>query len=404
MLSFIYADEKGEIFEDKSLASIGNSGYNFEVLSKENTIPSPPSSLIYLLPKRYALTYSPNLKNLVKTKFIPLSSVLPPNYIRTHLPGYISNKSSFLLPPYAYTAVGMKNYRFYSSAIRIDYSPLWDAKKRPDKKFLIKKIKEKIRKFPNNRLLYHLKNCSLNYNCWTAQNLFLGYGEAGIPISSKCNANCLSCISLHNRIGFLPNVDEILQIAIPHLRFNKKSIISFGQGCEGEPSLHYKIIKDIILKIRHKTDNGTININTNGSNPEVIEELCKVGLNSIRVSLNSAVRKNYIKYFKPEDYKFEDVINSIIKAKNYGLFVSINLLVFPGFNDREDEIDALFKFIERTRIDMVQLRNLDIDPNIYLKSFLNKKCNTIGIRKFISLMKKSFPKVVIGSFNRAIYL
>jgi MoaA/NifB/PqqE/SkfB family radical SAM enzyme len=67
------------------------------------------------------------------------------------------------------------------------------------------------------------------------------------------------------------------------------AIVSFGQGCEGEPLMQWRLLERSILKLREKTDRGTINLNTNGSFPDRVTKLCDAGLDSVRVTLNSLI-------------------------------------------------------------------------------------------------------------------
>jgi len=99
-----------------------------------------------------------------------------------------------------------------------------------------------------------------------------------------------------------------------------------------------KLLIDTIKGVRQKTDKETINLNTNVRRPDIIGKLLGVGLDSTRVSMNSARLEFYYKYFKPLNYTFEDVLKSIETMKREGVFVSINLFVFPGFTNQPDEI------------------------------------------------------------------
>jgi len=135
--------------------------------------------------------------------------------------------------------------------------------------------------------------CCLTYGCPAARNYFLGRWEAPLPTSPSCNAACVGCISLQpsgccpatqDRIKICPTPAEIVEIAVPHLRQAKRAIVSFGQGCEGEPLLQAETIAQGIRQIRSRTDRGTINLNSNASLPEAVERLISAGLDSIRVS------------------------------------------------------------------------------------------------------------------------
>jgi hypothetical protein len=85
-------------------------------------------------------------------------------------------------------------------------------------------------------------------------------------------------------------------------------------------------------------------------------------------------------------------------AKERGIYTSINLLIFPGFTDREGEVEGWIEFIRRTHIDLLQMRNLNIDPDLYLESM--GRGAGIGISKMINILKKEFPFLQFGYFNR----
>ena len=105
-------------------------------------------------------------------------------------------------------------------------------------KRLVKRVKKDL---PDNQLIEHLANCSLEWHCCTAENIFYRRWECGIPTSPVCNANCFGCISLQpaeccpspqSRIKFRPTAEQIAELGIYHLENAPEGIISFGQGCE----------------------------------------------------------------------------------------------------------------------------------------------------------------------------
>jgi molybdenum cofactor biosynthesis enzyme MoaA len=199
----------------------------------------------------------------------------------------------------------------------------------------------------------------------------------------------------------VPSPEEIRDVAVFHIERVKNPVLSFGQGCEGEPLLQSDVIEKSIRLIRKHTDKGAININTNASRPEAISCLFDAGLNSVRVSMNSVRQEYYNRYYKPKDYGFEDELKSIKIAKNKGGFVSINYLTMPGFTDSKDEYAALKKFIEVYKIDMIQWRNLNFDPLAYFRII---KCSVpssgmIGVRQLIQSLEKSFPRLKMGYYN-----
>ncbi|MBW2655716.1 MAG: radical SAM protein, partial [Deltaproteobacteria bacterium] len=261
-----------------------------------------------------------------------------------------------------------------------------------------------------NRLMRHLETCALQYGCPAGKNFFLKRYEAPLPTSTVCNANCLGCISLQTqnnlcacqeRISFTPTPEEIAQVSLEHIAHVKKAVVSFGQGCEGEPLTAFKSIEPAIRLIREKTDKGTINLNTNASLPQQVEKLCDAGLNSMRVSLNSVRENCYHAYFRPKSYQFSDVLKSIQIAKQQGKFVSINYLNCPGFTDSEKEFTALKEFIETCQINMIQWRNLNFDPNKYceMMSQIEDNGKPLGMNSIIHHLSRQFPNLIHGYFN-----
>ncbi|MCM8832049.1 MAG: radical SAM protein, partial [Candidatus Omnitrophica bacterium] len=376
----LFSDEKGKLYRHPFLRMGCASGKLIRTPKSNELIRLPKGSTLFYLPKRIPIGYDVVKKNFVfldKFENRPVYAVaafLIPAYLRLYNPAYLNSKDSPTLPLWAYTACGYYKGNIYVTAIRIDrrirQNPVFY-----DEKKIKKAVRKMLKKYPKNRLYKHLSNCALNYNCLAAKNLFLRRWEAPLPTSMVCNARCIGCLSYqesdcvasHQRINFTPTVEELFQVMYNHLMEAKEPIVSFGQGCEGEPLLNTKLIAEAIAMVRSKTKRGTINMNTNASIPENIEMLCKVGIDSFRISLNSTRKKLYELYFRPIKYSFSDVLKSIYIAKKYKKFVSVNLFVFSGFTDTEEEIDSLVKFVKETNIDMLQLRNLNIDPDVYLK-------------------------------------
>jgi len=163
--------------------------------------------------------------------------------------------------------------------------------------------------------------------------------------------------------------------------------------------LEEKLISQSVINVRKKNSRGTININTNASIPKKIKLLCSAGVDSFRVSLNSPSEKFYNLYFNPKNYKFKDVVKSIAIAKRHNKFVAINLFMFPGFSDSDQQINSLKKFIKNNGIDMIQWRNLNIDPVYYLEKMNLKNVRPLGMLFLLEEIKKYFPLLKTGYFN-----
>jgi MoaA/NifB/PqqE/SkfB family radical SAM enzyme len=260
-------------------------------------------------------------------------------------------------------------------------------------------------------LVEHLINCAVNNHCFAAKNLFLKRWEAPLPISMGCNADCIGCLSLqpdnscrssHQRILFRPDKNEIVSIAVRHLDEAPEAIVSFGQGCEGEPLTEYLLMSESIREIRERTRKGTINLNSNGSWPERVLEVAKSGLDSVRISLNSARPPFYRAYYRPKSYDFEDVITSISLSRELGLYTMINYLVFPGISDQEEEIEAMIKLLRRTGVNFVHMKNLNIDPDLYIRAMPVSDSKVVGMRKMVEVIQKELPGLRIGYFNQPV--
>jgi MoaA/NifB/PqqE/SkfB family radical SAM enzyme len=279
----------------------------------------------------------------------------------------------------------------------------------PEKKILagIKKMQEK---YPENRLMRHLENCATQYSCPAGKNFFLKRYEAPLPTARSCNARCLGCISLQeenfitspqNRIQFKPSSKEIYEVATEHIRKVKNAVVSFGQGCEGDPLTAFNVIEPAIKEIRKKTSSGTINFNSNASMPDLVEKLFDAGLDSMRVSINSVRESCYNAYFRPKGYTFNDVIKSIETGLNKGKFVSLNYINCPGFTDSELEFEALVKFLKKFPVSMIQWRNMNYDPKEYCKTMFKAggKSAPLGVEFIVDEIKKNSPSLIHGYFN-----
>ena len=110
-----------------------------------------------------------------------------------------------------------------------------------------------------------------------------------------------------------------------------------------------------------------------------------------------------MRYYRPVNYTFADVRQSIIAAKAAGVFVSLNLLYFPGITDTEAELSALVELITACKIDFIQLRNLNIDPEMYLK-LMQGLCDepAMGLHNFRKRLRKECDWLNFGYFNPAV--
>ncbi|MEQ8201344.1 MAG: radical SAM protein [Syntrophomonadaceae bacterium] len=409
----LFASPKGEVMELPGLTMLARSGSQWVVPESREMIPLPKGAALVSIPGRIPVGWDGTRPRPIdmSTAGRPAQAVaalLPQGFTRTLLPACVSSGLSTPLPLYGYSAVGFRGGRIWVAAIQTDQHRKWHPR-HYNTESLPGRISRMLAKFPENRLVRQLANCSLQYSCYTAQNIFYQRWEGGLPTMASCNADCLGCISQNHlgvdspqqRLNFRPSITEITELGLEHLTQAREGIISFGQGCEGEPSLNAPDLAAAIHNIRQHTDRGTININTNAGYTEGIIKLCRAGLDSMRVTLFSPREENYALYHRPCNYKLEDVITSICYAHQAGVKVSINLLTMPGFTDREEEIESLLSFVRKYGVDMVQLRNLNIDADLLFGS-VGSGGETAGIGALVDVLREELPAVVIGSYTHPV--
>ncbi|MBQ3443461.1 MAG: radical SAM protein [Selenomonadaceae bacterium] len=402
-ITALIADAGGNIFDVPEAEGVGRIGGKFFKLKPEDLIKLPDSADLMFLPERQAIGFKRG--EFVTLKGRAVSAILPQGYTRTHLPAFQKNSRAQILPLYGYTAVVLYKDELHAAALYTDENHKWNPEhyNTPKLKNFIRRVKKDL---PDNRIVAQVARCSLEWHCLTAQNLFYQRWECGIPTSPTCNANCLGCISLQaaeccpspqSRITFKPTVDEIADVGIYHLNHAPEGIISFGQGCEGEPSLMAENISSAIRRIRATTSRGQININTNAGFTAGIKKIVDAGLDSMRVSIISANADNYQRYYRAA-YKLDAVKNSIRYALAGGVHVSLNMLYMPGFNDSESEFAAWKSFLEELPVQMIQIRNLNYDPDEFF-AVMPPDENFLGTKDFLRELQKIFPALTIGNFS-----
>ena len=412
-MSLLLAHPNGEIYEHPYLEAAAWDGQKWLQPDEKDLIPLPDGAKLFTLPERYPVGYNPGtgIYEIVTSfgdgEFIPwaVSAFLPPSYLRLLLPAYSTSVEAPFLTQWAYTALAANENDLLVPAVKVDVSERWNPG-RFDDDDLTGRVKVLTSRFSANRIVQHIAHCAKKYHCFAAKNFFLGRWEAPLPTARKCNASCLGCLSLqtgdtpssHQRISFTPAPEEIAEVALFHLENAEDPLVSFGQGCEGDPLVEWELISQAVKMIRQATAKGTIHLNTNGSIPEAVPALAEAGLNSVRVSLNSAREENYRRYFRPEGYKFDNVVEFIRSAKQNDLFVHVNLLIIPGFSDMQAEIDAFCELVENTGADLVQLKNLNIDPEYYFKE-MKLDSPPAGMLNMLEQYRRRLPDLRYGYFN-----
>ena len=414
------ADEDGHIFELPGLYALGMQGIHPALPELQDYIPLPFGSDLYVLPDRYILAFDPERDDIVQIEFYqgkrvrPVAAFLAPAYTQLYQSAFSLESDAIRLPLYAYTTAGWLKDDFYVTAVRVDQDPRQDLSGIDDAA-IEAGAESVLERMGQNRLAVHLvQNCVRRYGCPAARNFVLKRYECPLPTSPSCNADCVGCISRQpretgvvasqNRLNFVPFAAEIADVALEHIQAVPGAVVSFGQGCEGEPLMQAGVIEQAIKLIRQQTRSGTINLNTNASLPAAIERLCQAGLDSIRVSMNSVRPDYYHRYFRPRGYCFDHVLRSIEIARSLKKWISLNYFIFPGFTNQDEEINSLIELVTLFRIDMIQMRNLNIDPQWYIESMgmENLDAPTMGMLDWMKKVKHAAPWIRFGYFNPAL--
>lgn len=418
LLKALVANSAGEIFELEDYAAVGAGGETPIPLTSSNTRNMPFGSELMYLPQRRPVLLnlqSGRMETVNENPHAPGQTLYPvtafnsPGYVISHLGAFVETAEALALPLFSYGAVGWHQGKFRSAVIRVDRERRQDLRLMKSED-IARGIDRTRQLMPANRLRAHLEKCALQYGCPAAKNFFLSRYEAPLPTAQHCNARCLGCLSLQkhsdiphsqDRIGFTPSPEEIAEVALAHIKRVKNSVVSFGQGCEGDPLLAADVIAAAIRLIRSETNRGTINMNTNASLPLALQQVIDAGLDSIRISMNSLRPECYQAYFRPKGYGFSDVLKSIDHALASRLFVAVNYLNCPGFTDTPGEIRALQKFLTSYSIHMIQWRNLNFDPLRYFKIMrgVSAKDAPIGMHNMLELIRREFPDLKFGYFN-----
>jgi wyosine [tRNA(Phe)-imidazoG37] synthetase (radical SAM superfamily) len=415
--ALVFADESGRIFDHPYLEMTGASAGTWQRVAEDCLIPLPPGSELFVLPGRLPVGYDQELDRFEvvgadpyapEKKIQAVAAFMAPAYTQILTASYQQERGAPVLPLFSYTAVGWHEGSFQVAGLRVDPLPRQDSDQF-DPRLMRQRARRALARKHENRLIQHLGTCALTYGCPAAKNYFLGRWEAPLPTSPRCNAACLGCISLQEggpvcasqeRITFVPTPEEVAEIGGLHLEKAEAPVVSFGQGCEGEPLLQGETLARAIRLMRRQSSRGTINLNTNGSLPKVVSRLRRAGLDSIRVSLNSARPPYYHRYYRPRGYRFAAVEESLRAMKADGGFASMNLLTLPGLTDEEEEVEALLRLIDETKVDLIQMRNLNMDPEWYLRGIgYRVGGKRFGIPGMMNRVRECHPQVQFGYFN-----
>lgn len=373
-------------------------------------IPVPPSATLSQLPYRVALGRAAGgeLVRVSERVGWAVAAILPPGYTRTLLPAYEELPGAQVLPLFGYAAVAWWGRELRVAALHTDSFEPWRPGhfNRVDLRARVARLRAQL---PHNRVVAQLATCALEYRCLTAQNIFYRRWEGALPASHGCNAACLGCISEQwgevdspqARVPFAPTADELVEVGAHHLSGPEATMVSFGQGCEGEALTRGAVLVEAVRRLRAAAPTKTLHLNTNGSRPEALRRLVEAGLDGARVSVFSFSEDLFSAYYRPVGYRLEHVRRCLELLRDCGRAASINLLTMPGVTDDPREIDHLVEAVKRYRVAQVQLRTLNVDP-LWLLARLPRRTAGLGFGAMLERLHQEAPAVALGNFTRPV--
>ena len=272
MYRLLFADEKGAVYDHPRLLAAARAGGDV-VRPTGGPVPLPEGATLCVLPGRRPVGFDPDTGELVvlrearvgRRTFAPVAvgATLPPGYTRTLLPGS--------RPPSSGNGRGARSspVGLHRRGLLAGGARGLGAAHRPARATGTRRatprpisracVEERLAR-ADNPVYRQLARCALQWYCFTAQNTFYGRDEGAIPASAACNARCVGCLSetadgmppsSHDRILRAPTAEEMAEVGAEHLATaTGRTMVSFGQGCEGEPLLRWKEIARAIRLVR----------------------------------------------------------------------------------------------------------------------------------------------------------
>ena len=410
----LLSDESGELRSASSAwEAVGQSGRVVQTL--ESWIPLPPRSTLMHLPQRQALgrrRSSGRVEPIAKGA-LAVAAVLPVGHLRLLFPAYAvdGGGASSTLPLYGYAAVAELDGEVVVAASHSDHFSPWTGPRPSDARLRVA-VAQAQHQLARSRVIAQLSVCALQHNCLTAQNTFLRRFEGALPTSAACNADCLGCISLQTdsgaptpqpRIPRAPTAEDLIEVGSYHLNGaearGEAGMLSFGQGCEGEPLLRERALRPVAVELRRRFPGSTIHINTNGSRPAALRRLIAAGINSCRVSVFSFRQDLFAAYYRPRGYSIEEVLECARAARQGGAQLTVNLLTFPGVSDSPSEVALTLRVLRELQVEQLQLRSLNVDPH-WLLSRLPDLDPGLGLDLMVRRLRRQLPGLRLGNFTR----
>lgn len=348
MFQAVHTDRSGRVFVAADYGAAGLAGPTAAGLDR--AVPLPANAELVPLTDRAAVGLDRRgLPRSLGAARWAVGAILPPGYLRTHVPAAAAAPNAASLDPLSYAAVGADSRgELVVAALLVGpagappqgSADLGDA------------INRRLRAEPSNRLLRQLARCARDYRCSAARNAFLGQGECALPLGAPATDEAAPIVALRRRderaplepVALRVGAADAAAVAIAHLAGGGESV-SFGQACEGEPLERIRDVADVSARIRRETDRGAILLRTSGSSAAAIGRAAEAGVDRVAVGIASADGPTYERVHRPAGYRWADVRAALREASARRLSTTLELLTLPGLTDRASEAAALLALL-----------------------------------------------------------
>ena len=178
MASLIFARPDGQWFDFPPLQMAAASGDRVLLPAKSELIPLPEGATLTMMPCSAPVGFDRETgefleleENPYKKKAEPVYAVaalLPQGFTRLLCPAAVVEGDP--LPILGYTAVGLEKGKLVVAAMATDEHRRWHPRYFNTKE-LPQLVRQRQAEFPGNKVIEQLSRCSLEYGCFTAQNI-----------------------------------------------------------------------------------------------------------------------------------------------------------------------------------------------------------------------------------------
>ncbi len=220
------------------------------------------------------------------------------------------------------------------------------------------------------------------------------------PDSKSCNFDCLYCelppARVTDRIDNPPAAGDILaEVKRALAEYPDIDVITITAN--GEPTL-YPQLAELVDALQHIKADAKLLILSNASmiyDPEIRDILKEIDI--VKLSLDCATPACFKKLDRPlKSVRIEDIIEGLVAFRNvFEGDLILEILVVSGINDKEEEMRALAKVLDRVNPDRVDLGTIDRPPAYDVRGVSTKTLKNLSHylgHHNISIMHKEIPQ------------